>query len=215
MKIRATIVVLTLMILTPALRAQSAAGAPTKVGVISMQAAITSTAEGKQAAAELQSQFAPRQTELQNMQKQIEDDQSRLRTGQTTLSDEEQARLTREYTVLTRTLQRKSQEAQDDFNDAQQDLINRIGRKMVDVLDKYAKDGGYAVVLDSSSQQTPIIYEANQIDITQDIIHLYDQAYPVKTSSAAPSPRPATPKPATPKPQNYQSLPCSAKGPAK
>jgi outer membrane protein len=200
MKSRATIVILALMMLTPALWAQSAA--PTKVGVINMQAAITGTAEGKQAAAELQSQFAPRQTELQNMQKQIEDDQSRLRTGQTTLSDEEQARLTREYTVLTRTLQRKSQEAQDDFNDAQQDLINKIGRKMVDVLDKYAKDGGYAVVLDSSSQQTPIIYEANQIDVTQDIIRLYDQAYPVKTTGAAPSSRPATPRPATPKPQN-------------
>ena len=197
MKSRATIAMLAVMMLTPALRAQTAASTPARVGVINMQAAITGTAEGKQAAAELQSQFAPRQAELQTMQKQIEDDQSRLRTGQTTLSDEEQARLTREYNTLTRKLQRKSQEDQDDFNDAQQDLINRIGRKMVDVLDKYAKDGGYAVVLDSSSQQTPIIYEANQIDITQDIIRLYDEAYPVKTSSAAPSkpaPRPSAPK---------------------
>ncbi|MFY9689105.1 MAG: OmpH family outer membrane protein [Candidatus Acidiferrales bacterium] len=197
MKSRATIAMLAVMMLTPALRAQTAASTPARVGVINMQAAITGTAEGKQAAAELQSQFAPRQAELQTMQKQIEDDQSRLRTGQTTLSDEEQARLTRDYNTLTRKLQRKSQEDQDDFNDAQQDLINRIGRKMVDVLDKYAKDGGYAVVLDSSSQQTPIIYEANQIDITQDIIRLYDEAYPVKTSSAAPSkpaPRPSAPK---------------------
>jgi outer membrane protein len=197
MKIRATIAILALMILTPTVRAQSAAGAPTKIGVINMQAAITGTAEGKQAAAELQSQFEPRQTELQDMQKQIEDDQNRLRTGQTTLSDEEQARLTRDYNTLTRKLQRRSQEDQEDFNDAQQDLINKIGRKMVDVLDKYAKEGGYAVVLDSSSQQTPIIYEANQIDITQDIIRLYDQAYPVKTVSGAPSkpaPRTGTPK---------------------
>lgn len=196
MKIRMTMAILAVMSFTPALRAQSTA-ALTKVGVINMQAAITGTAEGKQAAAQLQSQFAPRQTELQDMQKQIEDDQSRLRTGQTTLSDEEQARLTREYNSLTRKLQRKSQEDQDDLNDAQQDIINRIGRKMVDILDKYAKDGGYAVVLDSSSQQTPIIYEANQIDITQDIIRLYDQAYPVKAETTAPSrpaPRPGAPK---------------------
>jgi outer membrane protein len=197
MKSRATIAVLAVMMVAPVLRAQSAAGAPAKVGVINMQAAITGTAEGKQAGAQLQSQFAPRQAELQDMQKQIEDDQSRLRTGQTTLSDEEQARLTRDYNTLTRKLQRKSQEDQDDFNDAQQDLINRIGRKMVDVLDKYAKDGGYAVVLDSSSQQTPIIYEANQVDITQDIIRLYDQAYPVKTTTSAapskPAGRPAAP----------------------
>jgi outer membrane protein len=197
MKIRATIAILAAMTFTPALRAQSTAGAPTKIGVINMQAAITGTSEGKEAAAELQSQFAPRQAELQQMQKQIEDDRDRLRTGATTLSDEEQARLTRDYNSMTRKFQRKSQEDQDDLNDAQQDLINRIGSKMVEVLDKYAKQGGYAVVLDSSSQQTPIIFEANQIDITQDIIRLYDEAYPVKTTSTAPSkpaPRSSAPK---------------------
>lgn len=199
MKIRATIAILAAMMFTPALRAQTAAATPAKVGVINMQAAITGTAEGKQAAAELQSQFAPRQAELQQMQKQIEDDQNRLRTGQTTLSDEEQARLTRDYNTLTRKLQRKSQEDQDDLNDAQQDIINRIGRKMVDILDKYAKDGGYAVVLDSSSQQTPIIYEANQIDVTQDIIRLYDQAYPVKTGATSTPPSKQAPRPSTPK----------------
>jgi outer membrane protein len=202
MKSRATIAILAVMMMTPALRAQSAAGAPAKVGVINMQAAITGTAEGKQAAAQLQSQFAPRQAELQDMQKQMEDDQSRLRAGQTTLSDEEQARLTRDYTTLQRKLQRRSQEDQDDFNDAQQDLINKIGRKMVDILDKYAKDGGYAVVLDSSSQQTPIIYEANQIDVTQDIIRLYDQAYPVKAGTPSTTPSRPGPRATTPKPQN-------------
>ncbi|MGC2329988.1 MAG: OmpH family outer membrane protein [Candidatus Acidiferrales bacterium] len=195
MKIQATIAIVAVTMLAPALRAQSTAAAPTKVGVINMQAAITGTAEGKQAEAELQSQFAPRQAELQTMQKQIEDDQNRLRTGQTTLSDEEQARLTQDYQTMTRKLQRKSQDDQDDFNDARQNLINTIGRKMVEVLDKYAKDGGYAVVLDSSSQTTPIMYEANQVDITQEIIRLYDEAYPVKATSAAPSkPAPRTPR---------------------
>ena len=117
-----------------------ACGASPKVGVINIQAAIASTAEGKQAAAELQSQFAPRTNELQNLQKQIEDLRDRLQTGQSTLSDEEKARLSREGDQLTRTFQRKQQELQDDTNDAQQDVVNRIGRKLVDVLNKYAKD---------------------------------------------------------------------------
>ena len=103
----------------------------TKIGVINVQVAITSTAEGKQAAAELQSRFAPRQTELDNIRKQIDERQTKLRTGQTTLSDEEQARLAREGDQMTRAYQRKQQESQDDFNDAQQELVNRIGRKIV------------------------------------------------------------------------------------
>ena len=209
MKIRAAVPVVAALLITPAVwgQAGAAVSASGKVGVINVQAAIAGTAEGKQAVAQLQSQFAPRTSELQNMQKQIEDVRSRLQTGETTLSDEEKARLTREGDQLTRSFQRKQQEFQDDSNDAQQDLINRIGRKMIEVLDKYAKDNGYSVVLDTSSQQTPVIYAANQVDVTQEIVRLYDQSYPVKAGAGAASttpskpaaPRAATPKPATPK----------------
>lgn len=203
MKIRAIVPVVAALLMTPAVWAQAAspAAAASKVGVINIQAAIASTAEGKQAAAELQSQFTPRMNDLQNTQKQIEDLRSRLQAGQSTLSDEEKARLTREGDQLTRTYQRKQQELQDDTNEAQQEVVNRIGRKLVDILNKYAKENGYAVVLDDSSQQTPVIYAANQIDVTQDIIRLYDQSYPVKNAStgAATTPRPAPrPAPATP-----------------
>jgi len=207
MKIRTAVPVLAAILTVPAVWAQGAAPAASKAGVINVQAAIASTAEGKQAGAELQSRFAPRTTELQNLQKQIEDLRARLQTGQTTLSDDEKARLAREGDQLTRTFQRKQQELQDDSNDAQQDVVNRIGRKLVDVLDKYSKENGYAIILDNSSQQTPVIYYSNQIDVTQDIIRLYDQSYPVKTSAAtapaptkpAPAPRPAPATPAAPK----------------
>jgi outer membrane protein len=198
MKIRAVVPVLAALLITPALWAQASAPASSKIGVINIQAAIASTTEGKQAAAELQSQFAPRSTELQNLQKQIEDLRTRLQTGQSTLSDEEKARLAREGDQLTRAFQRKQQEFQDDSNDAQQEVVNRIGRKIVDVLSKYSKENAYSVILDTSSQTTPVLFAANQIDVTQDIIHLYDQSYPVK-SAAAPAPRTApAPKPATP-----------------
>jgi outer membrane protein len=200
MKIRAVVTVVAGLLITPAVWAQAAPAAQAggKVGVINIQAAIASTAEGKQAAAELQSQFTPRMNELQSLQKQIEDLRNRLQNGQSTLSDEEKARLTREGDQSTRAYQRKQQELQDDTNDAQQEVVNRIGRKLVDILNKYSKDNGYAVVLDDSSQQTPVIFAANQIDVTQDIIRLYDQSYPVKnaTGAAPAAPRATTPRPA-------------------
>src|SRR6202167_4848249 len=203
MKIRAVVPILAALLMTPAVWAQagSAVAPGSKVGVINIQAAIASTAEGKQAAAELQSQFAPRTTELQNLQKQIEDLRNRLQTGQSTLSDEEKARLTREGDQFTRSFQRKQQEFQDDTNDAQQDVVNRIGRKLVDILNKYARDNSYTLIIDDSSQQTPVLFAANQIDVTQDIIRLYDQSYPVKTSgTTAPKAAPPRPAPAAPAP---------------
>jgi outer membrane protein len=199
MKIRLAVPALAAILMAPAAMWAQAAAAPaaTKIGVIDVQVAITSTAEGKQAAAELQSQFAPRQTELTNMQKQMEDVQTRLRTGQTTLSDDEKARLGREGEQLQRTYQRRSQDAQDDFNEAQREIVDRIGRRMIDVLNKYSRDNGYSIILDRSGQASPVIFAANSTDVTQDIIRLFDQSYPVKASSAAPkSAAPRTPAPA-------------------
>jgi len=204
MKIRLAVPALAVFLMVPAVWAQGGASAPTKVGVIDVQVAITSTSEGKQAAAELQSKFAPRQTELANLQKQLEDIQTRLRTGATTLSDDEKARLSRDGENIQRSYQRKSQDAQDDLQQAQRDIVDTIGRKMIDVLTKYSHDNGYAVILDRSGQSTPVIYAANSTDVTQDIIRLYDQTYPAKASASSapsstrPAARPATPKPATP-----------------
>ncbi|MGA7625540.1 MAG: OmpH family outer membrane protein [Candidatus Acidiferrales bacterium] len=207
MKMRLAAPALAAIMMVPAAWAQTggaaAAATGVKVGVIDVQVAITSTAEGKQAAAELQSQFAPRQTELTNMQKQMEDIQTRMRTGQTTLSDDEKARLAREGDQLQRSYQRKSQDAQDDFNEAQREIVDRIGRKMIDVLGKYSRDNGYIVVLDRSGQSSPVIFAANSVDVTQDIIRLYDQSYPVKNGATsrppaqqqrAPAPKPQTPQ---------------------
>ena len=52
-------------------QAPAAAGsaASSKVGVISIRQAIVTTAEGKVASAELQSQFASRQNEIENLNK--------------------------------------------------------------------------------------------------------------------------------------------------
>ncbi|HWH79281.1 MAG TPA: hypothetical protein VNT76_17995, partial [Candidatus Binatus sp.] len=52
-------------------------------------------------------------------------------------------------------------------------------------------------VFDSSAQGAPI-YVSNGIDVTADIIKLYDQAYPAKASTAPA--KPAAAKPAATKP---------------
>lgn len=193
---------------TSALYAQGTAGGTGKIGVVNVRAAIVGTGEGKIASAELQSQFAARQTELENLTKQINDLRQRLSTGGDKLSQEEQLRLQREGEVKARQLERKQTEYQEDVNAAQGDVIDRIGRKMIDVLDRYGRENGFAAIFDSSAQNSPILFTATNVDVTQDIVRLYDAAYPVKGGAATapvakPTPKPATPpatKPVTPAP---------------
>lgn len=175
----------------------SAAPAPSKIGVLNVRQAIVSTAEGKQSSAELQSQFAPRQSEMENLRKQIEDVQNKLRVG--TGTDEERARLARMNDVLSRQFQRKQDELREDIQAAENEVVDRLGRKLMEVLDRYARENGYSIVFDVSAQTTPVIYASNQVDLTQDLIRLYDQANPIKSS--------ATPSPAQPRPQPGQTRP--------
>jgi outer membrane protein len=171
-----------------------------KIAILNLKLAIVTTAEGKQASAQLQTQFAAQQNDMQNMQKQIQDLQSRLSNGARTLSEDEQARLQRQGELLTRQFQRKQDDLNEAVNAAQSDVIDTIGRKMLDVLDRYSRENGYTVVLDTSAQGSPVVYGSSQIDVTQDVIRLYDQAYPIKASgtaapsgSAAPAAQPKAP----------------------
>ncbi|MGD0908086.1 MAG: OmpH family outer membrane protein [Candidatus Acidiferrales bacterium] len=196
----------------PAVRAQGAApaAAPAKIALINVRNAIVATAEGKLAQAQLQSQFAPKQNDLQNTQKQIEEIQRRMNEGARTLSDDEKGKLQRQGELLTRRLQRGNDDLNEELNAAQSEIVDGIGRKMLEVLDRYSRENGYTVVLDTSAQGSPVVYGSSTSDVTQDIVRLYDQAYPIKAgapAAAAPAPKPATPagaatapKPAAPKP---------------
>jgi outer membrane protein len=203
---KGTLAALAIIFLAPLaeVRAQStggaAASAPTKIAVLNVRNAIVATAEGKQAQALLQSQFAPKQNELQAKQKQIEDIQRRMSDGARTLSEDEKAKLQRQGELLSRGLQRDNDGLTEELNAAQGEIVDSIGRKMLDVLDRYARENGYVAVLDTSAQGSPVIYGSSQADITQEVVRLYDQAYPVKggapAATGAPAPKPATPAPA-------------------
>jgi len=194
-----------LLLSAPAAWAQggaAAAPAPAKIGLLNVRQAIVATAEGKQASAQMQSQFAPQQAELENLQKQIQDLQTRLTTGARTLSDDEKARLQRQGEYLARQFQRKQEDLNEAVNVAQTDIFESIGGKMSAVMDRFGRENSYLLILDTSAQGSPVIYSATQLDVTADIIRLYDQAHPLKAPAAAAPAQPArpatTPPPATP-----------------
>lgn len=162
----------------------------TKVGAMNLRQAIVSTGEGKQASAQLESQFSARRKDLESLNKQISDLQQRLSSGANTLSDEEKARLTVQGRRLAQQLERRQNEFQEDLNNAQSDLVNAIGRKLVDVVVRYAPSKGYSAIFDSSAQNSPILYAST--GITQDIVRLYDETYPVKGGSVPAGSSPAS-----------------------
>jgi outer membrane protein len=195
---------LALLCVAPAVKAQTNASNPpqgasanaNKVAVIRMQFAIVNTAAGKQASAEINSQFAPRRVEMDGIKKQIEDINKQLSTQASMLSEEEAAKKERMGKVLSDKLQRLGEELQEEGNAAEADAVDQIGKRMLDVVTRYAKENGYSLVIDGSNQQTMmVLYAATTADITDDVVNLYDKQYPVKAAS---TPAPAPKQPGTP-----------------
>ncbi len=178
--------------------------APNKVGVIQVQSALVATRDGQKAAKELEDRMAPRKKELDSKQAEIRDLQERLQKGGNTLSDSAKEDLTRSIDQKTKSFNRQVEDAQAELQQEQQKVLNQLGQKMMQVIDKYAQEKGFSVILDVSNQNTPVLYASNTVDITKDIIELYDKS--TSTASAAPSgsapaaaPKPAA-APAAPKP---------------
>jgi outer membrane protein len=187
----------------------SAGAQTTKVAVINIQSAIISTNDGKKAAGEIQSRFSPKKAEVDRRQGELTQLQDQLNRGRNTLSEEARQNLTREIDQKNKALTRFTQDAQDELQQEEQKAMGELFGRVMQVIDKYAKDNGYTLVLDVSSQQTPVLYASNTIDITKDIVDLYDKNSPPATSAApasgivkppasAPVARPAVP--AAPKP---------------
>lgn len=179
--------------------AMAHAQAPTKVAIIHVQNTILSTKDGQKAANDLSARFAPKKSELEKKQTDITNLQDQLRKGSATLSEDAKAKLMRDIDSGNKSLQRETEDAQADLDQEQGKIMQELGNKVMAVIEKYATQNGYALVLDVSNPQTPVLWAASAIDITNDIVKLYDQANP-GTGGTAPATKPAatTPAPARP-----------------
>lgn len=166
----------------------AAAPVSTKIGIMYIQEAIGATNEGQKEADALQKRFGPKNNDLRAQNDELENLKKQLQAQGDKLNDEERAKRAKEIDTKQKAFQRNAEDFQAEVQSAEQDIINRLGQKMLTVLDKYARANGYSVVLDVSSQQTPVLWASQGTNITKDLVDAYNVDYP-----AVP---PAAPKPA-------------------
>ena len=186
-------------------------GSATKIGTLHILRAISESAEGRQALGEFNKKAEAKRDELQRKNSEIEQLQKQLQDQARTLNDESRAALAKNIDAKTTELQRAQQDAQKEFGDMQNEIINRIGNKLVPVVQQYAKENNYALIVDSSNQSYQLIYFDPAIDITDDIIKRYDASSVSSTTPTPGVPRPASAQPKPPLPPVNQPAPAKPK----
>ncbi len=172
------------------------AQAPSKVGVINIQQAMLATKDGQKAAQELSARFEPKRKEIEAKNAEIAQLQEQFRKIQNTASEDQRAKLARDIDQKQKALQRDGEDAEAEFNQDRERTLGELGNRLMQVIDKYARENAYALILDVSSQQSPVLYMANNIDVTAEIIKAFDAANAAAAPAATPKPPAAKPAPA-------------------
>ena len=176
-----------------------------KVGIINIQGAIMASNEGRRDLEALDKKFDPKRTELQNLGKEIEELKKQLNTQGDKMNEEARGNLVRSLETKQKTMQRASEDAQNDYQQQQSEIAQRILQKMAPVIDRFAKDNQFSLLIDVSQPwpQGQVLWFGSNADVTKQVVDLYNAQSGVAAPASAPSSssRPTsgmtTPKPAT------------------
>jgi outer membrane protein len=148
--------------------------AQSKVAVVNSQKAILETAEIKKAQVDLEAKFKPRQDQMARLTKELQDIQTQLQSGKLNQIGEQE--LTVQGQRKQRELQRLQDDLQADVDRERNDILQRTGTHMQEIVKKLADEKGLDVVIDTSNT---VFYKA-ALDLTAEAVAAYDKAYPVK-----------------------------------
>jgi outer membrane protein len=200
----------------PAPAAQSPVAAPAevpgnpKIAIIAFQQAVAATNEGQRNFAQLRVKFEPKQATLKSQSDEIDSLKKQLQDAGSTLSEPERDSRLRTIDEKTKSLQRSAEDAQNEASTAINDMYQQLAQKVYTVLDAYSNQNKFTIVLDTSAQQTPVLWANQSSDITKAVVDAYNakSGVPAQPAAAAtpaapraPSaPRSTTPRPSTTKP---------------
>jgi len=186
-----------------------------KIGTINIEQAILASNEGQRDFEALSKKLEPKQNELKEKNDELESLKKQLNTQGEKLNDETRGTLVKQIEQKQKSFDRQRQDAQEDFQAQQGEILNRIIQKMAPVIVKYATDNGFSMILDTSNPwpQGPVLWAGPSVDITKPVVDAYNTQ-----SGVAPPPKPASGAAARPslpasRPTTPSSTPPKGQGP--
>jgi outer membrane protein len=185
-------------------------GTGTKLGTINIEQAVIGTNEGQRDFEALRKKLEPKQNELKGQNDELDSLQKQLQTQGDKLNEDARASLVKQIETKKKSFDRAVQDAQEDAQNQQKEIFQRILQKMAPVIVKHAQDSGFGMIVDTSNPwpQSPILWYGEGGDITKAVVDIYNVQSGVPAPAAAGAgAKPVAPKPAAPKPAAPASAP--------
>ncbi len=162
-------------------RAQST----TVIGVFDFQRSVEESVEGKKVLAQIKQKEQAITSELGSMDRQIQSLEGRLGAQKAALSFEAQQQLSLDLERLRTQRARREEDLAKDYRQLQFTLVSGLQKEVVPILQTVAKEKGFNLVLEKSSGG--VLYFAQVVDITPEVIRRFDLAKAAKVPEAKPT----------------------------
>ena len=193
----------------PAATAQAAPAAapipqaiPAKIALISFEQAVFATNEGQRAVQDVQKKYEPKKAQIDTLAQEVDSLKKAMQSAPATLTDEERASRLKVIDTKEKALNRDAEDASQAYNADLQEVYGKVAQKVNATMRQYVEKNGYTLLLDVSSQQTPVMWAGNgNTDVTQAVIDAYNASSgisaPAPSAPSAARPRATTPRPST------------------
>jgi outer membrane protein len=145
-----------------------------KIAYVDVQVIASGSVEGKAATAKLDDLRKRKTAELAEKNKQAQALQTKLQQGGTVMSDQARGQLEKDLEKVNRDIQFFQQDAQNEINEATQELQNEFQQKLYPVVEQIATEKGLHMVF--SIRDAGALWWNTGLDITDEVIKRFDAA---------------------------------------
>jgi Skp family chaperone for outer membrane proteins len=147
------------------------------IGFLDTERAIRSTQEGRQQMRVLDAWANQRADEIEALRDRVNEIAQELNTQRTIATDEVISALERDFVAVRRELEDAGRALQRDLEAKRAELLAQVATRVRNISSEYAEANGFDAIL--MFETTPLVYVKDSAIITDQVIRLYDQRYPV------------------------------------
>ena len=141
------------------------------------------TKDGQAAAEDFRTKFSePEEKKLQAKQQEMTELNDKLQRGANTMSQTAQDDMKKTLDRKNTEYKRAVEDYQFDRDEMQRKLLDDLSGKMQAVIARFAQENACALFLDVTNPNSGIMWIADQVDVTRQIVDAYDKAQPTGTA---------------------------------
>lgn len=145
-----------------------------KIGVINLNRALNESAAGERSKKILLSAKSQKENELRAKEEELKKLREEMQ-GNIMLTKEARDRKEQDLRERERQLRREVQKAQQELQEQERKLTESIFVELRTVMETYAKDKGFDLILEENASQVILFHKVPFIDITDDVIERYNK----------------------------------------